>query len=142
MSKQEWSKSLKSVVQKTETSNKNILEEHIDEISSIADEVIDILADGFQWADIISFFKVVSPLMELTEKIDQYNGEEKEQFVVDAVWMIYETVDTYPDGESNRINIPILFGGLEKKFEKEMVNFVARAAIKAVHAFGKEKGYF
>ena len=122
--------------------NAPILEERMAEIQAIADQAIDIMADGFQWSDVISMFKFIGPLMDLAKEIEHFSGKQKEDFVVDAVWFIYKTVDTYPDGESNRINIPVLFGALETAAEKKFLDFSTRAAVKAVYSFGKKKGWF
>ena len=119
-----------------------VLEQRLPEIRKIADEVIDIMSDGFQFSDVISMFEFIGPLMSLAKEIEEFSGIQKEQFVVDAVWFIYKTVDTYPDGESNRINIPLLFGAMETSFEKKALDFATRSAVKAVYSFAKEKGWF
>lgn len=142
MSTQLWQKILGDILEKTDPNTKPVLQNHIDEISSIASNVVNLLDDGFQWQDVIGFYYIVGPVMDIAKEISEYSGEDKEQFVVDTMWMIYQAVDTYPDGESNRINIPLLFGGLEKKFEKALIDFVTRSSVKAVYKFGKEKGYF
>jgi len=123
-------------------SNIPILEQKLSEIQSIADQAIDIMADGFQFTDVISMYKFVGPLMDMAKEIEEFDGAQKEQFVVDAVWFIYKTVDTYPDGESNRINVPLLFGSMETAFEKKVLDFATRSAVKAVYGFGKEHGWF
>jgi len=142
MSREVWSGALSGLLSGLESTKKPVIEEHMDEISSIADNVIDLLKDGFQWSDVVGFYKVIGPIMDIAKNIDQYGNEQKEQFVVDVMWIIYQGIDTYPDGESNRINIPVLFGGMEKKFEEKMVDMITRSAVKAVYSFGKQHGYF
>jgi len=119
-----------------------VLEQKMPEIQKIADQAIDIMADGFQFSDVISMFEFIGPLMNLAEEIEELTNVQKEQFVVDAVWFVYKTVDTYPDGESNRINVPLLFGAMETSFEKKVLDFATRSAVKAVYNFGKENGWF
>jgi len=120
----------------------SILEQKLPEIQRIADQAIDIMADGFQFTDVISMYKFIGPLMSMAKEVEELSNEQKEQFVVDAVWFVYKTVDTYPDGESNRINVPLLFGSMETAFEKKVLDFATRSAVKAVYGFGKEHGYF
>ena len=105
------------------------LEEKLPEISKIANEVVDILADGWQWDDAASLGKLVKPVMEMAATITDYSGEQKKQFVVDALWLVYRTVDGGPDGTENRIDIPILFGSLERGLEKKAVSFAVEFAI-------------
>ena len=104
----------------------SILEQKLPEIQVIADQVIDIMADGFQFTDVITMYKFIGPLMNMAKEIEEFSGIQKEQFVVDAVWFVYKTVDTYPDGVSNRINVPHLFGSLETAFEKNLLDFATR----------------
>ena len=126
----------------TTESSIDVLEQRMPEIQKIADQAIDIMADGFQFSDVISMFEFIGPLMNLVKEMEGLTNAQKEQFVVDAVWFVYKTVDTYPDGESNRINVPLLFGAMETSFEKKVLDFATRSAVKAVYSFGKEKGWF
>jgi hypothetical protein len=118
-----------------------ILEQKLPEIQAIADSAIDILADGFQFTDVIAMFEFIGPLFKMASEIESLDKQQKEQFVVDAVWFIYKTVDTYPDGEGNRINVPILIGSMETAFEKKLLDFSTRAAVKAVAKVFEEKGW-
>lgn len=111
-----------------------IINENLPDIMKIADDVIDILKDGWQFGDVVDFFEVVGPLVDLSTNISEYDEEQKDQFVVDAVYLIYQTVDTYPDGNQNNIDVPFVFGGIERGLEKRVVNFATRAAIKALRA--------
>jgi len=142
MASQLWEKILGKLIKESNPANKSVFEDNLPAISTVAEDVVDILSDGFQIEDIAGFCKVVGPIMEMAKDISDLSKKEKEQFVVDTVWMIFHAVDTYPDGEGNRINVPILFGGLERKFEKKMVDLATRSAVKAIYEFGKSKGYF
>jgi hypothetical protein len=139
---QNWDKMSKDIKDIVETEvNIPILEQKMPIIQAIADEAVDILADGFQWEDVLSMYQIIGPLMNIAGDIEELDDKAKEQFVVDAVWLIYKTIDTYPDGESNRINIPVLFGGLETAFEKKALDFATRAAVNAVYKFAKDQGW-
>jgi len=117
----------------------DLLKNKLPDIVKIADEVIDILKDGWQLGDVVEFFEVIGPLLELVNDMSELDEEQKDQFIVDAVWMIYQTVDTYPDGNQNNIDIPIVFGGIERGLEKKAVDFAARSSIKAIRAWIAKK---
>jgi len=117
----------------------SILTSNLPAITEIADEVVDILKDGWQFGDVIDFFEVIGPLMELVEDVSDLDEATKDQFVADAVYLIYQTVDTYPDGEQNNIDIPFVFGGIERGLEKRLVDFASRAAIKALRSYIAKK---
>jgi hypothetical protein len=120
--------------------NAEVINEKMEEIVAIADDVIDIVKDGWQYSDIVSFFEVVSPLLKLAGTIStEWDEEKQDQFIVDTIYLIYQTVDTYPDGNQNRINIPLLFGGVERSFEKKALEFMTRAALKALRSHLKNK---
>jgi hypothetical protein len=115
--------------------NSSVINEKLEDIVKIADDVIDILKDGWQYSDIVDFFEVVGPLLKIADEINEdWDEAKKDQFMVDTIYLIYKTVDTYPDGKQNRINIPVLFGGLEEGFEKKMLEFMTRAALKAIRS--------
>jgi hypothetical protein len=56
------------------------------------------------------------------------------------VWLIYHSIDTGPDGEQNRINLPIVFGSLEEKIEKSMIRIATEFAINAAYPYLKKEG--
>ena len=122
-----------------DSSNAGVLNEQLPDIAKIADDVIDILKDGWQFSDVVDFFEVVGPLLDLANNITGMDDEQKDQFVVDAVYMIYQTVDTYPDGNSNNIDVPYVFGGIETGLEKRVIEFAARSALKAIRAYMAKK---
>lgn len=116
------------------------LEEKLPELAAIADDVVDVFKDGWQWADLISLGELVRPIMVLASEIEAYTGEQKRQFVVDAVWLIYRSIDGGPSGNENRINIPLVFGSIETKIEKKIVAFVTDFAIGSLFNVLREKG--
>jgi len=122
-----------------DSSDAGVLSEQLPDIAKIADDVIDILKDGWQFSDVVDFFEVVGPLLDLANNITGMDDEQKDQFVVDAVYMIYQTVDTYPDGNSNNIDVPYVFGGIETGLEKRVIEFAARSALKAIRAYMSKK---
>ena len=79
------------------------------------------LEDGFQAKDLSAFGKCVEPFMELADDVNSFTGPQKKQFVIDAVWFAFRTLDTYPDGKQNNINLPILSGRWEKAVERRLV---------------------
>ena len=46
-----------------------VIQEHLPDIVAVADQVIDILADGFQYSDVISFYECVGPVMDIAEGV-------------------------------------------------------------------------
>jgi hypothetical protein len=116
------------------------LAEKIPELTEIVYSVVGSLADGFQWSDAVTLGKVVGPFMTLASTINDFTGEQKKQFVVDAVWLTYKTVDGYPDGTKNNINVPLLIGGLETKFERKIVTFAAEWAVNSLFDVLRDKG--
>lgn len=116
-----------------------VLQEKMPEIQKIADDTIDILKDGWQFSDVVDFFKVIGPLLDLVEDISEWDEDKKEDFVVAAMYFIYQTIDTYPDGKQNNINIPFLFGGIERKFEERALEFATRSAIRALCGYFDKK---
>jgi len=122
-----------------ETSYSQIAEK-LPELAEIADMVSEALEDGFQFSDVVAFGKVVSPIMKLASKLGDLGGEAKKQFVVDAVWLTYKTLDGYPDGNANNINVPWLSGSVERRVERETITFCAEWAVNALYKDLKEKG--
>jgi hypothetical protein len=125
---------LEKVLNKSE--NFPIINEKMDEIVKIADQVVGIAKDGLQFSDIISCFEIIGPLMRLSDSVSKdWSDEKKDQFVVEVVYLIYQTIDTYPDGKQNNINIPFLFGKVEETFEQKVLEFATKAAIKALRSY-------
>lgn len=116
------------------------INERIPQFGEIVNTIGPAIGDGFQFDDVVAFGKVVGPFMELAKTIHNFTGEEKKAFVVDAVWLTYRAIDTYPDGKHNNINVPVLWGGAEKKFEKRVIRFCTSWAVNALYDRMKKDG--
>lgn len=110
------------------------LEAHTDEINDIIDNVLDIFGDGLQLDDITHLGNIVEPIMRLASTFNDYAGEDRKRFVIEVVCLVYKTIDTYPTGTENNINIPFVMGGLERKIERGLLTFAAGMAVEAVYA--------
>jgi len=104
------------------------------EIPAIVERVTAKLEDGFQFSDLIVLGEIVPDVMRIVDKFPNLTNAEKHELVVDALWVIYKTIDKYP-GDANNINIPILFGGFEEKAEYFMIKVAIGTAIKAAYQY-------
>jgi len=107
------------------------------EIPSIVEKVSAKLEDGFQWTDLIVIGGIIPDAMKIVDKFPDLTNEEKHELVLDAVWIVYKTIDKYPDN-ANNINIPLVFGVIEEKLEYAITRLAAGMAIKAVYPAYKE----
>jgi hypothetical protein len=107
--------------------------EHTGEIHKIIEAVLDVFGDGLQLGDVTRIGEIVGPVMKLAASFQDYEGLEKKRFVIEVVWLVYRTVDTYPDGNRNNINIPFVMGGIERKLERGLVAFAAGMAVDALY---------
>jgi len=114
--------------------------ENLDGISELIETVEDVFGDGIQLSDVSRIGEIVGPAMSLAATFKDYEGEDKKRFVIDTVWLVYRAVDTFPDGNSNNINIPFLAGGFETKVEKILVEFAAGMAVNALYKRMKDAG--
>jgi len=114
--------------------------EHTEEIHNIIGAVLDVFGDGLQLNDVTRIGEIVGPVMKLAASFKDYKGQEKKQFVIEVVWLVYRTVDTYPDGNHNNINIPFVFGSIERKLERGILSFSAGMAVDALYGRMKEGG--
>ncbi len=117
----------------------DIIKPHLSKLSEIAQKVVDQLKDGFQWHDIMSLGVIIPDVMKIASEIE-ITGAEKRNFVIEAVWIIYHSIDTGPDGKANRINLPLVFGSLEERIEKAIFKIATEFAINAAYPYLKEKG--
>lgn len=101
-------------------------------ISSIVETVELAAEDGISWDDITVIGELVGPVMELASSFDDYEGMSKRQFVIEVIWLIYKTIDTYPNGNANNVNIPYLIGPIERKFERAVIAFATGMAVDAL----------
>lgn len=104
------------------------------EVAAIVEQFESAFADGFQAADLAVIGKVIPAMVKIAEQYEAWDVEQRETFVVDLVWLAYIVIDKGMDGTLNRINIPVLFGALEQKFERLMVAFVVKAVMHAMEA--------
>lgn len=96
---------------------------------NISKEVEEILSDGFQWSDIGQIIGSVVPgLMDVANYLSEKSGKEKKEYVVDVVWVIYESIDP---------NIPWLPDFIEKYVERSAIRSITEAAVEAVYKVGK-----
>ena len=114
--------------------------EHLEQITAIIGEVQDVFGDGFQLADMTKLGKIVAPVMMMAASFKDYEGMSKKRFVTEVVWLVYRMVDTWPDGNHNNINIPFVFGIIERKLERGFVVFAAGMAVDALYNRMKEGG--
>ena len=116
------------------------IEKFLPQIKEIAAQVGQTLGDGFQWRDVVDLIKIAKPLMLLVKDTNDLSGEQKRDFVKEAVWLAYKTYDDGPEGDENNINIPLLFGAFERKVEEIVVPMLAEVAVEMVYPELKEKG--
>ena len=114
------------------------VQENTDAINEIIGVVIDVFADGLQLEDATRIGEVIGPLMTLASGFKDYAGTDKKRFVVEVVWLVYRALDTYPDGNHNNINIPIVMGSIERKVERALISFAAGMAVDALYKKMKE----
>ena len=115
------------------------LASRIPQLAEIAQILTEALEDGFQLSDLGVLAKIIGPCMELADEIEKFSGKEKKEFVLDAAWLTYRTIDTYPDGKQNNINLPMMAGGFERAVERRLVRACAQWAIEAVYDQRKKK---
>jgi len=78
--------------------------------------------------------QLVPELMDLAETYkNEMTGPERKQLVLDAVWVLYKTVDP---------NIPLIPEPFETKLERIVVRRATEAAIEAAIIMGKLMGRF
>jgi hypothetical protein len=71
--------------------------------------------------------------MKLASTFEDYAGEDKKRFVIEVVNLVYRTIDTYPTGKENNINIPFVMGSLERRIERGILEFAVGMAVDAVY---------
>jgi hypothetical protein len=102
------------------------------EIGNIAIEADRILADKFQWGDLFAFGALIPRLVDLSRSFNDLSYDARRAFVQDAAYMLYLLIDEGSEGTENRINIPVLFGDLEKKLERAVVHAIAGSVFSAI----------
>lgn len=120
----------------------DLMDKYDDKFASMAADVAEAVKDGFQFSDVYEIGKLVPEIMGIAGEIEQASNEQKNRFVVDAVWVIYHSVDTGPDGKQNRIKVPgahwlSKFGITqpEEKLERFVLKTATEMAIKAAYVY-------
>ncbi len=116
------------------------VQEHVAEIQELIAALIDVFGDGVQISDMSKIGLIIEPLMKLAAAFSDYKGLDKRRFVIEVSWLVYRTVDTYPDGNRNNIDIPFVFGPLERRVERIMVAFAVGMAMDALYGRLKAEG--
>lgn len=109
------------------------VEQNSDKVEEVIGVVQGVFGDGLQLSDVTAIGNAVAPAMKLASGFKDYGGSDKKRFVVELVWLVYKTIDTYPDGKSNNINVPWVFGTLESKLEHSIVTLAAGMAVDALY---------
>lgn len=86
--------------------NGDLMEKYSDQFTEMAADVAEAVKDGLDIGDIVLLAELIPDIMKIAKNIEGAPQEQQEQFVVDAVWLIYHSVDTGPDGKQNRIKVP------------------------------------
>ena len=124
----------------------DLMDKYIDKFASMAADVAEAVKDGFQFTDIYEIGRLVPEIMEIAREIAGTSNEQKNQFVVDTVWVIYHSVDTGPDGKQNRIKVPGMhwlsslgITAPEEKIERLVLKTATEMAIKAAYVYFEKK---
>lgn len=122
------------------------MEKYSDQFAQMASDVVAAIQDGFDLGDIVIFGDLVTEVMKIAKDIESASGEQKQQFVVDSVWLIYHSVDTGPDGKNNRIKVPgahwlskLGLTATEEKIERFILKIGTEFAIRSAYSYMKEK---
>lgn len=123
----------------------NVMDKYMPEFSAMANAVVAAIGDGFQFSDLSAFSKIIVRVMEIANEIGGMTGEEKRDFVVDVIWLLYHEIDTGPDGSANRIMVPGLnwlsavgITSTEEAVERYVLGMSTRFAIDTVYPFFKK----
>ena len=146
-----WVDFVKSILGDLQSSgdvqNGALMEKHSDSFAQMAADVVAAVQDGFGLDDVVIFGDLVTDVMKIAKDIDGATGEQKEQFVIDSVWLIYHSVDMGPDGNHNRIKVPgahwlsaLGMTTTEEKIERFILKVGTQFAIRSAYSYMKEKG--
>jgi hypothetical protein len=152
-SKAVWSSIINTAIQGLQSSetvsadSAALMAKYKDTFAQMAADVVAAVGDGFQLSDLRILAKLVPELMSIAKEIEQADAEQKRQFVVDSVYLIYRAADSGPDGKQNRFKVPLLnylsYLGItttEEKFEQWLITLVTECVIEVVMPYleGKE----
>ena len=121
-------------------SHSELVTANIDTITEIVAELEHVFGDGLQWSDVTGLGECVAPIMKLASGFDELEGQDRKDFVIEVVWLAYKTVDGYPDGTKNNVNLPWIGGAFETKVEKTVIKFAASFAVDALYKRMKDEG--
>jgi len=110
------------------------------DIYNMSDEVVQTFADGFSFGDITQLGSIVPAFMKRVESIEGLSGENKKALVRDMVLVVYTAIDRGPDGNQNNIDIPFVFGGIERKAELFALNLAVNFVIDGLFNYMQSKG--
>lgn len=139
---------IQSIVETTfETVSSEMVPEDIERVRDHMTIIVELIAsvdkvfgDGLQWDDITHIGEIVSPLMKLASSFYEYEGLDKKRFVIEVMWLVYRTIDTYPDGNRNNINIPLAIGVWERRIERAVISLSVGMAVEALYKRMKANG--
>ena len=124
----------------------DLMEKYANQFAEMAADVVEAVKDGLQISDLMILGTLVPDVMKIAAGIEGASGEEKRRFVVDAVWLVYHSVDTGPDGTQNRIKVPgahwlskLGMTATEEKIERFILKLGTEFAINAAYSYMKEK---
>jgi hypothetical protein len=110
------------------------------DIYNMSDEVVQTFADGFSFGDITRLGSIVPMAMARVESIEGLTGDEKKKLVRDIVLVAYTAIDRGSDGEQNNINIPFVFGSIERSAELFAINLVVNFVVDGLFNYMQSKG--
>ena len=108
-------------------------------VESIVHKVVDAWSDGLNWNDLLVLGELVPDLMRFVSDFPA-SGPAKRKVVKDTIWAVYRALDTCPDGNQNNIDLPVVFGALERKVEEMIVGFAVDMVIGSHFDKMREKG--
>jgi len=139
-----WAAWIQTVIDKFKNSgviqSGDLMTKYSAKFAQMAADAAEAVKDGFQLRDLVIFGELVPEIMTIADEIKNATGEQKKCFVVDAVWVIYHSVDTGPDGKNNRIRVPGLswlskigITSTEEAVERYVLKIATEMAIEAVY---------
>jgi len=143
----DWVKQVISDLKGTEGfESGELMDKYADKFAEMAADVAEAVKDGLQLSDLMILGNIVPDIMKIAASVESASGEQKRQFVIDAVWLIYHSVDTGPDGQHNRIKVPgahwlskLGMTATEEKIERFILKLGTEFAINAAYSYMKEK---
>ena len=110
------------------------------DIYKMSDEVVESLSDGFSVRDISILASIVPGAMKMVNGLSDLSGEEKKSLVRDIILVVYTAIDRGADGKQNNIDLPLVFGPIERKVERMMISFITNTVVDGLYGYMKSKG--